>query len=193
MICFGAMRSREQAEFEALRATIRERGTARIYLFFAVMAVWAALVVATQATFVLPIASLLPLLVLAAGFEATSALHLNVERIGRYIQVAHEPKAASDEGRESVGALWETTAMRFTGRSAGSEALFSVMYLLACVGNYLPVALTALTSEEMIALAAAHAMFIWRVLTLRRAAAGQRTADLQAYRELLAGQRDRQQ
>jgi hypothetical protein len=193
MISFGAMPPIEQGEFEALRATIRERGTARIYLFFWVMAVWAALVVATQAAFVLPIGSLLPLIVLAAGFEATSSLHLNVERIGRYIQVAHEAKGGAEEGRESAGGLWESTAMRFTGRSVGSEALFSVMYLLACVANYLPVALTALTSEEMIALAAAHAIFVWRVLTLRRAAAGQRAADLKVYRELLAGQGDRQQ
>ncbi|MGH9315363.1 MAG: hypothetical protein ACRD09_12640 [Vicinamibacterales bacterium] len=191
------MRPIEQAEFEALRATIRERGTARIVLFFAVVAVWAALVVATTAAFALPIASLLPLLVLAAGFEATSSLHIGVERIGRYIQTAHEPRIAADQpGSEIAGPLWETTAMQFggRGRAIGSDALFSVVYVLAAAVNFLfvLVALTAVGSE-MIGLGAAHAMFLWRVLTLRRAAAGQRDADLKVFRELLAGQRDRQQ
>jgi hypothetical protein len=170
------MRPIEQAEFEALRATIRERGTARIVLFFVVIAVWAALTVATTAVIVLPIASLLPLLVLAAGFEATSSLHIGVERIGRYIQTAHEERGG-----------WETIAMQFggRGRAVGPEALFSVVYILGCAVNYVPVVLTAVTSAEMVALGAAHALFLWRVLTLRHAAAGQRERELAVFREIL--------
>jgi hypothetical protein len=186
--CFGAMALQEEyrdfaptaaAEFAALRATIRERGTARILLFFAVMAVWGALAVATAAAIALPVAALLPLVVLAAGFEATTALHVGVERIGRYLQVRFEEAA----GRP----MWETAAMQFgaRGRAIGSDALFSTVYVLATFLNFLPVALTALV-PEVVALGAMHAIFLWRVVTVRRAAAGQREAELRAFREILA-------
>jgi len=73
---------REQ-EFEALRATIRERGTVRMILLPVIFAVWAGAAIATTAAVALPIGALLPLIVLASGFEAIYALHINVERIGR--------------------------------------------------------------------------------------------------------------
>ncbi len=199
------MRPIDQAEFEALRATIRERGTARVVLFFVVIAVWAALTVATTAVIVLPVAALLPLLVLAAGFEATSSLHIGAERIGRYIQTAHEqaPFDAAqdkplDEARGRPG--WETTAMKFgaRGRPIGPDALFSAVYVLAGVANFLPVALTAQAREEMVAIGALHALFVWRVLTLRRAVATQRERELAVFREILGAsslprERDREQ
>ena len=43
------MTAREQDEYSALRATIRERGTVRVGLFVAGMAAWAALTLATAA------------------------------------------------------------------------------------------------------------------------------------------------
>ncbi|PYR59774.1 MAG: hypothetical protein DMF85_06955, partial [Acidobacteria bacterium] len=82
---------RQQEEYAALRATIRERGTVRMVLLPATLAAWAAVAIATTAAIAYPIAVLLPLLVLTGGFEAIYALHVNVERIGRYIQVFHEP------------------------------------------------------------------------------------------------------
>src|SRR4051812_48252260 len=84
------MTVREQQEYSALRATIRERGTARICLLAAGMAAWGAIAVATAAVASSPVATLLPLVVLAAVFEAIFALHIGVERIGRYLQVFHE-------------------------------------------------------------------------------------------------------
>src|SRR5439155_3058751 len=75
------MTGRDAEEYRALRATIRERGTTRVWLFVVGLAVWAALVVATAALAALPIATLLPLLLLAAVFEAVFALHVGVERI----------------------------------------------------------------------------------------------------------------
>jgi hypothetical protein len=183
------MRPKDQAEFVALRATIRERGTARVVLFFVVIAVWAALTVATTAVIVLPIAALLPLLVLAAGFEATSSLHIGVERIGRYIQAAHEDQPLDDpQGKPG----WETTAMKFgaRGRTIGPDALFSAVYVLAGVANFLPVALTAQAREEMVAIGALHALFVWRVLTLRRAVATQRERELAVFREILGQEQD---
>src|SRR5262245_62163626 len=61
-----AMTEHGQLEYKALRATIRERGTARVYVFAGGFAIWSALVVATAALAFPPVATLLPLLVLAA-------------------------------------------------------------------------------------------------------------------------------
>src|SRR5947208_9263461 len=77
------MTPRELEEYSALRATIRERGTARVWVFLAGLALWAALTIATAALVSLPVAALLPLLTLAATFEMVFALHTAVERIGR--------------------------------------------------------------------------------------------------------------
>src|SRR5579884_3576287 len=101
------MTPRALEEYKALRATIRQRGTARIWLCMAGVVAWGALTIATAALAALPIATLLPLLVLAAVFEAVLALHVGVERIGRYVQVFFEEDDAG----------WETAAMGF-GRPA---------------------------------------------------------------------------
>src|SRR5258706_16182976 len=78
-------------EFAALRSTIRDRGTVRMILLPVTFGLWAATAVATTAAIQPPIAALVPLLVLAAGFESLYALHVNVQRIGRYLQVFPEP------------------------------------------------------------------------------------------------------
>jgi hypothetical protein len=109
------MTGREQDEYSALRATIRERGTVRVGLFVAGMAAWAALTIATAALASTPLATLLPLLVLASVFEAIFALHVGVERIGRYIQVFYEEEGGALRG-------WEHAAMAF-GRPAGAVAI----------------------------------------------------------------------
>src|SRR5712692_1617958 len=75
------MTSRELEEYRALRDTIRERSTARVWVFLAGLVAWAALTVATAALAALPVATLLPLLILAAAFEAVFSLHVGVERI----------------------------------------------------------------------------------------------------------------
>src|SRR5262245_23210309 len=74
-------------EYRALRTTIRQRGTARVSVFVAGLAVWAALALATTALGAIAVTALVPLLVLAAAFEAVYSLHVSVERIGRYLQV----------------------------------------------------------------------------------------------------------
>ena len=107
------MTPRELAEYQALRETIRERGTTRVWLLLATFVAWGALAIATAALAALPIATLLPLLVLAVGFETGFAVHTGVERIGRYIQVFFESDDAdrgefqaraprTKQGREAV-------------------------------------------------------------------------------------------
>ena len=73
---------RQAQEYVALRETIRARGTVRMVLPPAVIAAWAATAIATAAVITIAISTLVPLLVLVAGFEAVYALHLNVERAG---------------------------------------------------------------------------------------------------------------
>ena len=166
---------REQ-EFEALRATIRERGTVRMILLPVTFGVWAAVAIATAAAVALPIGALLPLLVLAAGFEAIYALHINVERIGRYIQVFHED-----------GGGWEHVAMtfgqRFPGR--GPDALFSTLFLIATALNYLPVALGG-SIPELVAAGVMHLVLAFHIGTARSRASKQRQQDLERFQDIKA-------
>jgi len=169
------MTSRETDEFNALRATIRERGTARVYVFAGGIAGWAALTIATAALASTPVASLLPLLVLASVFEAVFALHVGVERIGRYLQVFHE----TDGG-------WEHAAMAF-GRPAGAvitDALFTVPFLVAALFNLAPALILDPARVELIFVGGAHALFVLRLLVARHAAGKQRAIDLKRFEEL---------
>jgi hypothetical protein len=182
------------AEFEALRATIRERGTLRPVLAVATLGGWAALSLWLGTGAGLPAATLVPLVVLYGGFEAVAALHLGVERVGRYLQVAYERSA-----HRGPRALWETTAMAF-GRVRGGiivDPLFSVAFLSAVVLNLLPA--VGATVQEIVAIAAAHALVAVRVLRVRHYAARQREVELARFTELVAprrsplGEGDRQQ
>ena len=164
-------------EFAALRATIRDRGTVRMILLPVTFAMWAGTAIATTAAVALPIAALVPLLVLAAGFEAIYALHINVERIGRYIQVFHE----ADGGWEHVAM---TFGQRFPGR--GPDALFSNLFLVATALNYLPVALGG-TMPELIAAGLLHLLLAFHIGTARRRAASQRQTDLERFEIIQKG------
>ena len=95
------------AEYESLRSTIAVRGTVRLVLVPAVVVAWAVTSAALIDVSPLPIATVFPLAILVAGFEATYSLHTGVERLGRYIQVFFE----ETEHPEWDGATWETTAM----------------------------------------------------------------------------------
>lgn len=169
------MDDRQSEEYSALRATIRERGTARFVIFWLGLAAWAALVVVLVAVVPIPAAVLAPLLVLLATFEAVHGLHIGVERIGRYLQVFHR-----DE--------WERTAMalgrRFPG--GGPDALFSAVFALAALVNLLPMSAAGPTPAEWIPLGLAHLLFLVRVHWARRRAAGQRVQDLQRFEALAA-------
>ena len=169
--------TRQDAEFEALRATIRERGTVRLILLPLSLALWAAAAIATTAAVALPIAALVPLLVLAAGFEAIYALHVNVERIGRYLQVFHEP----DGGWEHVAM---TFGQRFPGR--GPDPLFSGIFLIATALNYLPVALGG-TMPELIVAGVLHLLLAGHIGTARQRATRQRLLDLERFTAIKSG------
>ena len=169
------MTSREREEYRSLRATIRERGTARMWLFATGFSVWAGLTLATAAVTATPLAVLLPLLVLAATFEAVFALHVGVERVGRYLQVFYDDQ-------------WEQVAMQF-GRPSGAvriDALFLAPFLTAVVVNLAPLLVARPVPVEWIFVAGPHALVVLRLVTARAGAARQRAIDLERFRQLKA-------
>lgn len=178
------MTASDHEEYTELRATIRERGTARVWVFVAAIAAWGALAIATAALAAPPIGTLVPLVVLAAAFEGVFVLHVGVERIGRYVQLVHE----------ADGRGWEHAAMGF-GRPHGAvrtDALFVVPFALAALLNLVPALTAGPTREELIFVGGAHALFLVRVAYCRAVSARQRAIDLERFRELLLRERDRQ-
>jgi len=166
----------DQTEYSELRATIRERGTARVWIFVIGAIAWASVTVATAALAAPPLGTLVPLLVLVAAFEAVFALHVGVERIGRYLQVMHEQDAHG----------WEHAAMRF-GRpkgAAAADALFTVPFAIAAGLNLIPAIVIGPTREELIFVGGAHVLFIVRLVAARSAAKRQRAIDLERFRQL---------
>lgn len=159
-----------------MRDTIRQRGTARMVLVPLVFIGWAGTAVATAAVITIALSTLVPLLVLAAGFEAVFALHMNVERIGRYLQVFHEREGG-----------WEQVAMAF-GRNfpaTGPDPLFAQLFVFGVSVNFLPAALGGEVLEVAV-IAALHLVLIYRIRTARAAAARRRVADLERFEQIRA-------
>ena len=173
------MTAREQEEYRELRATIRERGTARLWTFLIGLSAWAGLTLAVLALASIPAAAILPLFVLAGTFEVVFALHVSVERIGRYIQVFYEE--TDDSGRK-----WEHTAMAF-GRAlvgTGADPLFAALFSLAILFNFVTSVSAGATRVELGVTGAAHTLVLVRVISARRLAARQRPADLERFRQI---------
>ncbi len=180
------------AEYKALRATIRERGTLRATLVAVVLVSWAALLLTIQVLLPMPVWTLVPLLVLATGFEVAFALHVGVERIGRYVQVHYE--------RGPDPPQWEHSAMELghtpTPAAGRIDPLFGSLFVAACLLNLVPVVLATaglgmrdagLPLEfivELVVYGSLHLAFIVRVARARRYAADQRALDLEAFRGL---------
>lgn len=172
------MRTQQQEEYRALRATIRQRGTAKVWVLLVGMIAWGGLTTATAALASLPVATFLPLLVLAVTFEAVFNLHVGVERIGRYLQVFHEDETG-----------WEHTAMAF-GRplkGTGTDPLFVAHFLIATLLNIVPALLAEPVQLELTVVGTAHLLFVLRVLIARRSAAKQRAADLRRFEDMKLG------
>jgi hypothetical protein len=172
------MTPREVEEYRALRATILERGTARHWIFVAGLAVWSALTVAVAALASIPVATFLPLLFLAGTFEAIFALHTGVERVGRYLQVFYE--TAPDE------AAWEHVAMAYgrTFGGGGIDALFSPIFWLATIVNFIPAVLAGPVAIDWAVVVAVHVLFALRIWVARRQSGRQRAIDLARFEQL---------
>ena len=167
------------AEYVALRQTVKDRGTLRMALVPLIFIGWAACAIATAAIITVAISTLIPLLVLVAGFEALFALHVNVERIGRYLQVFHE---------EADG--WEHAAMAFGERfpATAPDPLFIRLFILTVSANFLPAALGG-DVPEVVLVGALHLAFIYRMRTAQAFAARQRQEDLARFTAVRADAR----
>jgi hypothetical protein len=167
-----------EAEYSALRATIATRGTVRITLLPVTLIAWAFASGTLLLVAGLPVAVLFTLAILVAGFEAIHALHVGVERIGRYIQVYYEAAAE--------GPRWETTAMAVGPAlpGGGIDPLFAVVFMLATVANLIPALVYEPTAIELGAVGALHAAFVIRVVRARIAAARQRAVELESFRAI---------
>lgn len=172
------MTSREIEEYRALRDTIRERSTARVWIVLAGFGIWAALALGSAALAELPVATLLPLLLLLLTFEIAFAIHTGVERVGRYIQVFFEDES-TDRG-------WEHQAMAFGRRfpAGGPDPLFAAHFWAAIGLNLIPAALAAPAPVEWVVVGSLHAVAILRIVSARRSARTQRASDLEHFRTL---------
>lgn len=170
--------SLNDAEFATLRQTIAMRGTVRILLLPVTLVGWSLLAGALVLFNDLPVGALLSLAVLIGGFEAIHALHVGVERIGRYIQVFYE---GTPEGPH-----WETTAMA-VGPSlpgGGVDPLFTVVFACATVANMIPALLPQPVALELAVVGVFHLAFVLRLIRARGAAARQRAVELETFKAL---------
>lgn len=178
------MTPRELEEYRALRDTIRERGTQRVWIALAGLTAWGSIVLATIVLAPWPVATLLPLLLLAATFECIFALYTAVERVGRYLQVFFE----DDESMRR----WEHQAMAYGTTFPGSgpgglgrtDPLFAALFGMAAMFNFIPVVLANAVPMEYGVAGALHLIFLIRLLQARRQAGRQRAIDLERFKEL---------
>jgi hypothetical protein len=169
-------------EFADLSAAIRLRVTLAPALLVAVILGWAGLTLWVFTTDVVSAATLVPLVVLAAGFEAVHALHVSAGRLARYLQVEYEEPAPV---APAVAPQWQTTALLYGQRFApsGSNLLFSALFFLATIVNYVPAAVSG-TPQELAGVGFAHALFAVRILVAGRRAARLHREDLDRFRVL---------
>ena len=176
----------QDSEFAALRATIRERGSLRTGLLLAGLVAWGALAVAVAAAQVVGPFRLVPLMILAATFEVTYAIHAGVERIGRYVQVFYEERQTTRDS-PAPAAAWETSVTAYARMypDGGSDPLFIWPLSLAAVLN--TGGLFAVGSGGDVALVilfATHVPFLLRMFAVRRQIGAQRAIDLERFRQI---------
>jgi hypothetical protein len=185
VVPFGvSMNDRQLAEYRVLRDTIRQRGTLRMALIPVIFIGWAATAIATAAIITVAISTLVPLLVLVAGFETVFAFHINVERIGRYIQAFHEKKDEKEDQKEEG---WEHVAMAFGQRlkSGATDPLFSQLFVFGISLNFLPVALGG-EMPEIVVLGVLHLLAVFRIRMARRTSNRQREEELRVFENIRA-------
>lgn len=174
-------------EFQELRATIRGRGHVRVIVTVLTFVSWAALAATLSEPF--PPFALVPLLVLAAGFEVVYAVHVSVERIGRYLFVFYEGPAEMPKWETAIAAFGQSAA----ARSTGGSALFLPAFLLAAALNLLLARAVSGHAADapgplvVGALAAAHGIFVTRLFIARARARRQRELDTAEFRSIAAG------
>src|SRR4030095_6514117 len=158
MLYIAGMPELSEIEYQALRATIRERGTLRMCAILIGLISWGALALTLLAAAFGGAATMVPFVILSATFEISFFIHTGVERVGRYIQVFYE------EARKTVG--WETIAMSY-GRSfpGGLDPLFITFFAAAAVLNFVSTFILTTRRPGWIVISfIAHLIFGWRLV-----------------------------
>jgi hypothetical protein len=116
------------------------------------------------------------------------ALHVAVERIGRFIQVRYE-------GEAGATVSWERTAMALRVPGGGVDPIFLNVFLVAAILNLLAgiwVSSTASAQSdavferwELSTFVGAHAVAVIRWISAARFARSQRVRELAAFEKLL--------
>ena len=178
------MERHQRSEYLVLRKTIAQRGALRPVLVVAGVGIWAVLLIAVLVLLQIPIAAVIPLLVLVVTFEAIRPLHFGAERIGRYLQVFYEE--AGEPGRPLRDTpSWERVAMSFGAvPGVGGHPLFVPLFLIATVVNYLAVLLPRPVAIELSVMAVPHLAFIAWLVMSDRAMRNQRAIELARLRQL---------
>ena len=175
-----------RSEYLVLRRTIAQRGALRPILLVGGIGLWAFTLTAVLAWLPFPVAAAIPLLVVAATFEAIRPLHFGAERIGRYLQVFYEE--AGEPGRPlRETPSWERVAMSFGHiPGVGGHPLFLPIFALATVANYLAVITPGPVPMEMAVMAIPHAAMLLWLMAAHRATKTQRETELARLRALTA-------
>ena len=168
--------SLSEAEYTVLRQTINSRGTVRMILLPVTLLGWSALVLTIFIVGGFPVASLVSLSVLVGGFEAIHALHVGVERIGRYLQVYYESESGSPRWESTVTAIGPALP------GGGIDPLFSFVFAGVAFINIIPALLPSPTRLELAVIGIVHIGFVVRVVRARGAAARQRAIELESFR-----------
>jgi hypothetical protein len=147
---------------------------------------WALVFTAVVAWLPYPVAASIPLVVIAATFEAIRPLHFGAERIGRYLQVFYEE--AGQPGRPLRDTpSWERVAMQFgTVPGAGGHSLFVPVFFLATIVNYIAVIVPGPLPIELAAMAVPHLALLGWLFAADRAMRRQRELELERFRQLAA-------
>jgi hypothetical protein len=143
---------------------------------------WAALAVAVGALGLVPLAWLIPLLALVAGFETVYGLYVGIERVGRYLQVFYETVPDT----QGHGPEWERRAMAYGLQfpQKGPDPLSAEVFLIAGFFNLLGLFMSRLSRVQAVVLAVPHVIYYLRVLAVRRRAAKLRAQDLERFTKL---------
>jgi hypothetical protein len=173
-----------RTEYLVLRRTIAQRGALRPILLLFGIGVWAVVLTAVLVWLPYRLASAIPLLVLAATFEAIRPLHFGAERIGRYVQVFYEE--AGEPGRSLLDTpSWERVTLSFgVVPGVGGNPLFVPIFFLATFVNYLSMLLSGPVAIDLAIMAAPHAIFVGWLIANHRAMKTQRTIELDRLRQL---------
>lgn len=173
-----------QTEFAVLRQTIARRGTARMILVPVTFIAWSTLSLGILLFADVPVASLFTLAVLAAGFEAVHALHVGVERIGRFLQVYYEGPPD--------GPRWETsvTSVGPGLPGGGIDPLFTFLFAAASFLNMMLVLVPGPSRTELGVIGVLHLLFVGRLVRSRGASARQRAVELESFKAVRQRQRE---